>query len=308
MVVGLVAWLPLPHRWVHLPGPAIPTGAQVEVNGYPRTPDPGEFYITTVYQRPATLWWGLRALIQSDWQLVGDEPSGPQSQARGPVDAEHRRLRQVIYDTCGLEPQLRVTVLDLTEDSPLEGRVQPGDQLLEIDGQPIRQVREVRERLRQRASGSRLRLTMADRGGRTYQVETVLRTIGGLKDGPGLGLLLSSQWDDRRLPTIRFAAGSYEGNSSDLMLALDACERLLALNWRRGRRIAGSGGLGVDGQLTPVQGLPQKLSSASAVGATVFFYPASAPAPASVPTPNGTRLVPVHSLAEAIQELQTTAP
>lgn len=305
-LVGLTAWLPLPHYLVQVPGPAIPTSSQLEIEGYPRTPDPGEFYITTLYQRPATLWWAMRAALQGDWELVVSDRSQPQSATTEPVDVDHRRLRQVIYDTCGLEPNLEITVLDLTKDSPLEGKVQPGDQLLKIDDTAVRQVRQVRDLVRRHPAGRPIHLRFAHSDGDVYEVETQPRKIAGLTDGPGLGVLLSSHWNARSLPEIRFQAANYEGNSSDLMLALDACERLLHLNLRRGRRIAGTGGLGLDGQVTAVQGLPQKLSSAQGVRAVLLLCPAEEAS--KLRNSSSMRIVPVSSLAEAIHILQNGTP
>jgi Lon-like protease len=291
---------------VHLPGPAIATGDQVQVKDYPRLPDSGEFFITTLYQRPATAWWALRALLQGDWELVGADQSTPRSQSDSTVEAEHQTLRQLVYATCGLEPSLAITVLDVTPDSPLRGKVGAGDRLLKVQNIPIVQARQVRDIVRKEKPNTPLVLELVSRDGQNYTVQTEGGKIAGLRDGRGLGLLLSSHWDDSRLPEIAFRAGRYEGNSSDLMLGLDLCERLLRLNLRRGRRIAGSGGLAVDGQVTPVQGLTQKLSSARSVQAEIFFVPAhGSPALAAPP---GIQVIPVRSLAEAIQTLQQPGP
>lgn len=291
---------------MHLPGPAIATGDQVEVKEHPRVQDAGEFFITTLYQRPATAWWALRALIQSDWDLVGADESAPRSQSTTTVVSEHQTLRQLVYQTCGLEPNLAITVLDVTPDSPLQGRVGAGDRLLSVQHIPIVQARQVRDIVQKQKPGAPILLEFVSQKGQNYAVETVGAKISGLREGRGLGLLLSSHWDDSHLPDIAFRAGRYEGNSSDLMLGLDLCERLLRLNLRRGRRIAGSGGLSMDGRVTPVQGLRQKLSSARSVRASIFFVPADSAPP--LPSTAEMKVVPVRSLAEAIQRLQQPHP
>jgi PDZ domain-containing secreted protein len=119
-------------------------------------------------------------------------------------------------------------------------------------------------------------------------------------------VLLSAHEDGAGLPKIRFQSGAYQGNSSDLVLGLDICERLLHLNLRRSRKVAGTGGLAMDGSLTSVQGLRQKYYCARTVGADVFFVPGS-----DVGQLQGTdfranrpQIVAVRSLSEAIQWLQ----
>lgn len=306
----MVAWLPIPNHTILLPGPAVNTVDQVDVEGHPRPEDPGEYLISTVYQRPATTWWALRAFLQSDWSLVASDPERPRSQTSSYEDPEHQILRRVVYHTCGIEPPVIVSVLDLTADSPLKGRVEPGDRVLSVAGVPLRMVRQVREIVQSQPRGEKLRVELRRPNGENYALETTARPIQGLAGELGLGLLLSGHEDDDNLPKIRFRSGAYEGNSSDLVLGLDLCERLLNLDLRRGRRISGSGGLDMEGSLTSVRGLRQKFSCARQADADLFFVPIEDARQlqgmdfqASHP-----RIVPIHSLSEAIYWLQRAKP
>lgn len=304
--MGVAAWLPIPNHFILLPGPAVATGDQVDVEDYPRPTDPGDYYITTVYRRSATTWWALRALIQSDWTLVSEHQDRPQSQSSLSEDEDHQILRRVVYQTCGLEPPLIITVLDLTEDSPLRGKVDPGDRLLQVAGEPLRMVAQVRQIVQRIPAGQPIEVTLQKPDGRKYTVEAVAKPIQGLPGSQGLGVLLSGHEENRSLPKIRFQSGAYEGNSSDLVLGLDVCERLLNLNLRRGRRVAGSGGLAMDGSLTSVQGLRQKFFCARSIQADIMFVPWSDQTQlrGKEMAPGKPEVVPVHSLNEAIHWLQ----
>jgi len=308
--VGVVAWLPIPNHTILLPGPAVATTDQVDVRDHPRPEDAGEYFITTVYQRPATAWWALRALLQSDWSLIASEPERPRSQSTASEDAEHQVLRRVVYHTCGIEPPVIVNVLDLTADSPLKGKVEPGDRVLRVAGVPLRLVRQLREIVQVQPPGESIPVELEKPDGQRYELEVVPTPIQLLGGERGLGLRLSGREDDDNLPKIRFRSGAYEGNSSDLILGLDICERLLNLDLRRGRRVSGSGGLDIDGSLTSVRGLRQKFSCARQVNADLFFVPFEDAAQlqgmdfqASHP-----RIVPIHSLSEAIYWLQKAKP
>lgn len=308
--MGVVAWLPIPNHTVLLPGPAVATSDQVEVRDHPRPEDAGEYFITTVYQRPATTWWALRALLQNDWSLVASDPERPRSQSNAAEDTEHQVLRRVVYHTCGIEPPVIVHVLDLTSDSPLKGKVEPGDRVLKVAGVPLRLVRQLREIVQSQPPGESIPVELEKPGGQTYQLEVVPKPIQLLGGERGLGLRLSGYEDIDTMPKIHFRSGAYEGNSSDLMLGLDICERLLNLDLRRGRRISGSGGLDIDGSLTSVRGLRQKFSCARQVSAELFFVPVEDAAQlkgmdfqSSHP-----RIVPIHSLSEAIYWLQRPKP
>lgn len=303
--VGVLAWLPIPHHHVLLPGPAVATADQVDVQNHPRPGDPGEYYITTVYQRPATAWWALRALVQSDWSLGNGETEVPFSLAD---TDDHEVLRRVVYHTCGIEPTLLVRVLDLTDASPLRGRVRPGDRLLSVAGVPLRSVGQVRELVDKVPDGESVRLDLAHADGKRYRVEVEPVPLNGLRKG--LGILLSGHEDDTSLPQLRFKSGAYEGTSADLVLGLDLCERLLGLNLRHGRRISGSGGLALDGAVTPVRGLRQKFFCAQKAGAEIFFVPAQDASQLLGLEKRAEKplIVPVRSLSEAIYWLQMPKP
>lgn len=296
IVLGLIAWLPLPGRRVQLPGPTWKTGPQVTVAGHPRPQDPGEFYITTIYQRPATLWWAIRGWLEPDWELV---PGGDIPLSAADADPNHAMLRELAYRTCGLEARPVISVLDLTSDSPCKGKVLPGEEVLEVDGTRVEQPSDVASIVSHSKGSVHLKLTQPG-SGQSRTLDVMPGPIAHLKGRRGLGLLLSHTFDTSTLPAIFFRSGNYEGSSSDLMLALDVCERLLSMNLRRGRQIAGSGSLNSDGLTTPVLGLRQKWAGARRAGASLFLVPAGAP---PLPT-DGPRVVQVDSLAQAIAVLR----
>lgn len=305
-----MAWLPIPGHVIFLPGPAVNTVDQVEIKGYPRPDDPGTYLITTVYQRPATIWWALRALFQSDWSLEDSDPERPRSISYFYPDRDHQILQRVVYHICGIEPGVIVTVLDLTDDSPLKGKVEPGDRVFSVAGVPLRMVRQVREIVQSQPAGEAIPIKFVKPAGTVYTLTVVPRPIHNLSQERGLGLLLSGQEDTHHLPKIRFHSGAYEGNSADLILGLDLCERLLSINLRRGRHISGSGSLDLEGNLTSVRGLRQKFSCAGQAQADIFFVPFE-----DISQLQGLNLdkshpqiIPIRSLNEAIYWLQKPRP
>lgn len=303
--IGVLAWLPIPNHYVLLPGPAVATADQVDVQNHPRPAGPGEFLIATVYQRSATAWWALRALVQSDWSLGSGDLDVPSSLAESD---DHEVLRRVVYHTCGIEPILHVRVLDLTDASPLRGRVTPGDRLVSVSGVTLRSVGQVRELVDKVPEGSSVSLELARPDGQRYRLSVMPVRLPGLRKG--LGVLLSGHEDDTSLPQLHFKSGAYEGNSADLVLALDLCERLLVLNLRHGRRVSGSGGLAMDGSVTPVRGLRQKYFCARKANADIFFVPAldASGLQGLVEPSTKPLIVPVRSLSEAIYWLQMARP
>lgn len=93
------------------------------------------------------------------------------------------------------------------------------------------------------------------------------------------------------------------GTSHGLMVALTTYAQASGENLAQGRHIAGTGGIRGDGAVTRVSGVPAKARAANRAGAEVLFVPATQAHeldPAALP---GTTLVPVDTLAEAIEWL-----
>jgi Lon-like protease len=74
-----------------------------------------------------------------------------------------------------------------------------------------------------------------------------------------------------------------------------------------GRIIAGTGTIAVDGTVGGVGGVPLKTQAASRDGATVFLVPRDECSDAAANQPDGLRLLPVTTLARAVDDLRALA-
>ncbi|MER5636333.1 hypothetical protein ABT095_05205 [Kitasatospora sp. NPDC002227] len=102
--------------------------------------------------------------------------------------------------------------------------------------------------------------------------------------------------------------GAIGGPSAGQMLALGIIDKLAGDgsggDLSGGKVIAGTGTIDNDGNVGAVGGVPLKTKAAAQDGATVFLVPRGECADAKVDTPAGLRLVPVTTLAGAVDALK----
>ncbi|WP_165986531.1 S16 family serine protease [Streptomyces sp. YIM 98790] len=122
-------------------------------------------------------------------------------------------------------------------------------------------------------------LGLLDRSGRGIEVELSLEDVGG----PSAGLLFA-------LGIVNLLEG--DGAGGDLT---------------GGRVIAGTGTIEADGTVGSVGGVPLKTQAARRDGATVFLVPQDECGEAEGDLPEGLRLVPVRTLADAVGSLRALA-
>jgi len=193
-------------------------------------------------------------------------------------------------------------VVDAVEDgAPADGRLEPGDQLVRVDGVPVTAAREVIAVLADRNPGDVIEVGF-HRGDRPAQAVPV--TLGpGPEQGRGyLGIRVADQPDVDFTITISLA--DVGGPSAGLMFALSIVDKMTPGPLTDGRFVAGTGEITAAGEVGPIGGIPFKMLKAREAGATVFLVPAGNCAEARGRTPEGLQLVRVGTLDEAVDALE----
>ena len=93
------------------------------------------------------------------------------------------------------------------------------------------------------------------------------------------------------------------GSSHGMMVALTTYAHVFEGDLAAGRHIAGTGGIRGDGSVVPIGGLEAKATAAKRAGADVLFYPATQETVLADLDPGPMALVPITSLADAIEWL-----
>ena len=305
-------WVVPSDKYIFLPDEARAVAPLVEVEGERPDDDGGGIYYVAVDVRKASLLEKLLPGLREGATLV--ELS--QVRAPGQNEQEHRRaeiasmrqsqryaaavaLRALGYQI-GIRPR-GALIESVADDYPAQGKLRPRDLVVAVDGKRVRSPDEFRALITDRRPGDNVRLR-ATNGGRARQV--VIRTTRSPDDPrrPFIGVLLHEPTVDLPLD-VRIDTGEVGGPSAGLAFALDLIEEL-GRDVDRGRKIAATGELRLDGSVVAVGGIKQKTIGARRAGADVFVVPGDNASEARRHA-GGLRIVAVNSFRQALRALAT---
>jgi PDZ domain-containing protein len=188
-------------------------------------------------------------------------------------------------------------VVTVKQGLPAYGKLKAGDLITAVDGQPVTGTSQLTSLIKAHAAKP-ITLTVS-RSGTSQQVQLMARTVSGR---PILGVTVQDQYVFPFNVTIRI--GQIGGPSAGMMFALGIIDKVAALNLTGGKFIAGTGEISVNGAVSPIGGIQQKMVGARDAGATVFLAPAGNCADTAGAVPAGLRVVKVSTLSGAISALQ----
>ncbi|MDQ3876507.1 MAG: PDZ domain-containing protein [Actinomycetota bacterium] len=315
-VVAAVLWLVPSEDYIFLPDRARPVEPLVRVEGERSRAEPGGIYLVDVLVRRASLLERLIPEIRSGSTLVPESavtPPGVSQQQRRQGDIREMERSQEIGAAVALRAlgyrvkasPVGALVAAVIPDTPAVGSVRPGDVIVAANGERVLGPRELRTAMSGSRPGQRVRLTpRAGRKLRRVEVTTVSdpetprRAIIGVvvEQAATIGLPVR----------VRIETGNIGGPSAGLAFALDIVDEL-GRDVTRGRRIAATGQLELDGTVLPVGGLKQKTIGARETGMDVLLVPAGENAAVARRYAEGLTVLPVRTFEQALHTLTTLA-
>ena len=253
-----------------LPGPTEDALGLVDIPGEQTTESTGQLVLTTVLVRSdlglGDLWEvrndpTTRRVDRSLYFPDDVDEEVTREQFRAQMDestqaAAVAALRHLGYD---LDPT-GVRVVGVVPDGPSGDVVEEGDVLVGLDTEEVGDVEELLELLEQRAPGDTVQVRVETADG---EVDERTVTLGANPDDASrafLGLLLVTRID---VPLdVDIDAGRIGGPSAGLMFALSIVDKLSEEDLTGGRIIAGTGEIGLDGSVSPIGGIQQKIPGA----------------------------------------------
>jgi PDZ domain-containing secreted protein/Zn-dependent protease len=289
VVVGLIlvaagAALYHPAYVVIAPGEATNVVDDVNISGVPVDEVDGRYLLTSVsISRPSALRM-LIAALRADRQvlpLASVVPRGVDAedyfQGQRDVLRQSRLLAAAAAaESVGMDASISGTgarVVDVLRGSGAAEKIREGDVIVRVDTRPVDGARSLQEITGSRPAGVDFRLTVERDGG---QVEEVVesRPLPRLAGGVGLGLVVETRDLDVDLPfEISFDERDIGGPSAGLAYALAIADKLTPGDEARGRSVAATGTVDLDGEVGPVGGVKQKALAAEEAGASLFLVP-----------------------------------
>ena len=191
-----------------------------------------------------------------------------------------------------------VVVSSVRDGTPADGKLEPGDQLLEIGTTKVATPADVATALSPLKPGD----VVDVRYERAGVVGTTSITTTTSPIDPGRAFLGITVGETYRAPfTIDFSLDGVGGPSAGMMFSLGIVDKLTPGALNGGKFVAGTGTIAPDGSVGPIGGIEQKLVGARRSGATLFLAPAeNCPAVLATSIPAGLTVAKVATLSDAV--------
>jgi Lon-like protease len=295
---------------------AHPVAPLVTVEGEQPDRDGGGIFYVNVVVRKATLLERVWPDVHEGATLVPGEQLNP----TGLSEADRRRgnlremsrsqeiaaavaLRELDYDVEATPTGVLVAAVD--PSAPAGGKLQPTDLIVSVDGRRVRTVGGLFGMMARKQPGDEV--TFAVRRG-SGMLDVRLKTVAHPTERNRAIVGFSpEQGVEVDLPIdVRIETGDVGGPSAGLAFALDVVDEL-GRDLDRGRKIAVTGEIRLDGAVGPVGGLEQKTIGARRSGVDVFVVPAGDNADEARRFAGDMRVVPVRTFQQALRALSTGA-
>lgn len=281
----------------------------VRIEGEKTFPTSGHLNMTTVSLTDQLTAFGALALwISGDHALAPRELYFPPDKTEKQIQRQNTRAfrdSQTTAETAALGYlgyPTKVIAEEIVADSPADGVIEPGDELMSADGEPVTNPTTLTDALRDTRPGDRVRVRLRH-GDQPPRVVTV-RLAERPDDQPQgfLGVQPAARPDvnfdvDISLPNVG-------GPSAGLLFSLAIVDKLTPGQLTGGKFVAGTGEIDGTGKIGRIGGIGFKMVKARAAGATYFLTPKGNCAAAKAQTPEGLRLVKVGSLGDAVNALK----
>ena len=192
----------------------------------------------------------------------------------------------------------RVSVAQIPDDSPADGVLEPGDEILAVAGEPVADVPALRDAVQ--ASGTQQPVTLTiERDGADQDVQVTPVEVDG---AAVIGIVAGAVFDFPFEVDIRL--DDVGGPSAGMMFALGIIDKLTEGALNGGESVAGTGTIDVAGEVGAIGGIRQKMFGAVDAGAQYFLAPADNCNEVVGHVPDGLSVFSVATLDDALAALR----
>jgi Lon-like protease len=318
LTLGLVTVFPVPFVSFS-PGPVKNTLGEakgkpvIEITGHATFPTTGELDLTTVSvtspDRELTLPQAMRNWLDPHHDLFPRDIIYPPEQSADEVEQQNTAEMTGSQDSAvaaALQEAgvpFKPKVSTVSDKSPADGKLKPGDIVLKVDGTTPTQVPQVGELVRKHKVGEDVSFLIS-RGGKEQTVVVKTAATPGEKTRPMVGITIGVESPVKVTVNLGQDIG---GPSAGTAFALAIYDKLTDGDLLAGKHIAGTGTIDALGQVGAIGGIQQKIAGAKNDGATVFLVPEPNCEAALHADVDGIRLVKITTLHEAIGALKALA-
>jgi PDZ domain-containing protein len=303
---------------IYSPGDATPVQGIVKISGARSYRSRGEvlFLTVAVSRNRPNVWRFLQAKLDDDSEIIGEDRFlGGQSRKQVnrenvvAMDDSQLAAKKVALEQLGYKVTATgagALVVQVVKDSPASGKLESGDLITAIDGEPVRLMDEIRPIVQSKPAGSTFDFSIT-RKGRALEVpvKTEEATSGDLKGKPMIGIVPVTKDLHLDFPVdITIDPGPVSGPSAGLAFTLTIIDELTPGSLTGGRNVAVTGTMDLDGHVGEVGGVPQKTAAALDAGAKLMIVPRAEVKQARERAGDGLAVVGVDTIDQALRALR----
>ncbi len=265
------------------PGPAQDVGKLISIKGADTGPVHGQLLLTTVSLHEIRVaeavrgWFDPSIAILSRSAIIppGSSEREVEQRTSAQMEESHVLAAAAALKLLGYTVDVRPTgarIRAISDGVPASESLRRGDVVVGADGQPVRKTEDLVDLIRRHKVGDEIVLRI-QRGTETVEVRT--KTVGRPENPaePLIGIHLETVPRVSLPLAIEINSLGIGGPSAGLMFALGIFDLLDRGDLTRGRTIAGTGEITIDGEVGPVGGIRQKVEGARRAGAHLFVVP-----------------------------------
>lgn len=193
---------------------------------------------------------------------------------------ESKMISKVVaLKKAGYNPEISgkgIIIKKILENSPAKNKLMPGDVIVKVNQYSVRTIEEFSNIIQSYTMNQIIRITFL-RNNLTYSISVPLIELPTMDYGVerlGIGMYATTYNLQCKFPIkIEIDLDKIKGPSAGLMIALEILNQLTENDLSNGLMIAGTGNLSVEGKITEVDGIKQKIISALKQKADIFLVP-----------------------------------
>jgi len=314
IVLILLNLIPTPYFLV-IPGQAVNLRENITVENGEKDAK-GQFLLTSTAIIKANLLLYIYAffdpnidLIDKDDEILLSMDQKDYTNIMENLMQESQMISKVVaLRKAGYSPEISgrgILINGILDNSPVKNKLLPGDVIIKIDEKQVYTLEDFSEIIRSYNSGQTVRITFL-RDNSTYSTSIPLIELPSTDnkiERIGIGVYADTKDLQCRFPLeIEIDLEKIKGPSAGLMIALEILNQLTENDLSSSLVIAGTGNLSMDGRITEVDGIKQKIVSAKKHKADVFLVPQKN-YPEALKFGQSIKIIPVDDFDDALIKL-----
>jgi len=314
IVLILLNLVPTPYFLV-IPGQAVNLSEKIMVENGEKDAK-GQFLLTSTAIIKANLLLYIYGffdpnidLINSDDEILLNMDQKDYINIMENLMKESQMISKVVaLRKAGYSPEISgrgILINGILDNSPAKNKLLPGDVIIKVDERPVHTLEDFSEIIRSYNSGQIVRITFL-RDNTAYSTSFPLFELPNTDNKTeriGIGVYADTKDLQCRFPLkIEIDLEKIKGPSAGLMIALEILNQLTENDLSSSLVIAGTGNLSMDGRITEVDGIKQKIVSAKKHKADVFLIPQKN-YPEALKFGQGIKIIPVDDFDDALIKL-----